>query len=42
EVSLSELTKLLDMPVGKSGLNHRLKKLSDIADRLRSGGENEV
>ena len=35
EVSLKELGELLDPPVGKSGVNHRLRKLGEIADRLR-------
>ncbi|MEE1115185.1 MAG: DNA-binding protein WhiA [Eubacterium sp.] len=33
--TLQELGKLLDPPVGKSGVNHRLRKLSEIADQLR-------
>lgn len=35
EASLKELGELLCPPVGKSGVNHRLKKLCDIADGLR-------
>ena len=35
EASLIELGKLLDPPVGKSGVNHRLRKLSELADRIR-------
>ncbi|MCD8300273.1 MAG: DNA-binding protein WhiA [Clostridiales bacterium] len=35
EESLKELGDYLDPPVGKSGVNHRLKKLSAIADSLR-------
>jgi len=38
EASLSELGKLLSTPVGKSGVNHRLRKLSAIADELREQG----
>ena len=34
--SLIELTKLLGSPIGKSGMNHRLKKLSLIAEELRA------
>lgn len=37
ELSLSELAALGDPPIGKSGLNHRLEKISSIADELRSG-----
>lgn len=35
EASLKELGEMLCPPVGKSGVNHRLKKLCDIADGLR-------
>ena len=33
--SLAELGRLLKSPVGKSGVNHRLRRLSEIADQLR-------
>ncbi len=36
DASLKELGSYLDPPVGKSGVNHRLRKLSEIADKLRS------
>ena len=36
EASLKELGEMLNPPVGKSGVNHRLKKLCDIAEQLRS------
>jgi hypothetical protein len=35
ELPLKELGELLDPPLGKSGVNHRLKKISKIADELR-------
>ena len=35
DATLKELGEYLDPPVGKSGVNHRLQKLSEIADRLR-------
>jgi len=35
DVSLIELGKMLSEPIGKSGVNHRLKKLSEIAEELR-------
>ncbi len=35
EASLKELGDMLCPPIGKSGVNHRLKKLSCIADGLR-------
>ena len=36
EASLKELGSLLDNPVGKSGVNHRLRKLSEMAEELRA------
>ena len=35
ESSLQELGGYLNPPVGKSGVNHRLRKLSEIADKIR-------
>ncbi|MDE6210017.1 MAG: DNA-binding protein WhiA [Lachnospiraceae bacterium] len=35
EASLKELGEMLPKPVGKSGVNHRLRKLSELADDLR-------
>lgn len=35
EVSLKELGEMLDPPIGKSGVNHRLRKLSEIAEKRR-------
>ncbi|WP_026652650.1 DNA-binding protein WhiA [Butyrivibrio proteoclasticus] len=35
DATLSELGQYLDPPVGKSGVNHRLRKLSEIADKIR-------
>ena len=35
DASLKELGEALDSPVGKSGVNHRLRKLSAIAEELR-------
>ena len=35
DVSLIELGKLLKEPIGKSGVNHRLKRISAIAEDLR-------
>lgn len=35
DVSLKDLGALMDPPLGKSGVNHRLRKLSVIADKLR-------
>ena len=35
EATLKELGELLEPPVGKSGVNHRLRKLSELADSLR-------
>lgn len=36
ELSLSELCGLFQKPISRSGLNHRLKKLSKLADELRT------
>ena len=36
DATLKELGDYLDPPVGKSGVNHRLRKLSELADRVRS------
>lgn len=35
EASLKELGSLLEKPLGKSGVNHRLNKISEIADKIR-------
>ena len=40
DVSLQELGAYLDPPVGKSGVNHRLRKLKEIAEGLRTEEEN--
>lgn len=39
EASLKELGTMLLPPIGKSGVNHRLRKLSMIADQLREHKE---
>lgn len=39
EASLKELGAMLLPPIGKSGVNHRLRKLSQIADQLRENKE---
>ncbi len=36
DVALKELGGYLDPAVGKSGVNHRLRRLSEIADGIRS------
>lgn len=36
DAPLKELGGYLSPPVGKSGVNHRLRKLSELADRIRS------
>ena len=36
DAPLKELGEYLDPPVGKSGVNHRLRKLSELADRIRT------
>ena len=42
EATLKELGELMDPPLGKSGVNHRLKKLSELADDLKSHKEEEL
>ena len=39
EATLKELGEMLDQVVGKSGVNHRLRKLSIIAEGLRENKE---
>lgn len=36
ELSLKELGELLDPPIGRSGVNHRLKRLQELANSLRT------
>ena len=36
DATLKELGQILSPSVGKSGMNHRLRKLSEMADRIRS------
>ena len=38
EAPLKDLGMYLDPPVGKSGINHRLRKLTAIADKIREEG----
>lgn len=38
DVSLQELCTYLERPISKSGLNHRFKKIAEIAEGLRSEG----
>lgn len=35
DISLGELGKLLKTPIGKSGVNHRLKKLEEVAEDIK-------
>ncbi|WP_099467078.1 DNA-binding protein WhiA [Konateibacter massiliensis] len=42
EATLKELGELLNPPVGKSGVNHRLRKLSNIAQDLREFHKEEI
>ena len=39
DASLKELGEMLVPPVGKSGVNHRLRKLSRLAEELRQNKE---
>lgn len=38
EVSLKELGELMEPPIGKSGINHRMRKLEELANELRAKG----
>ena len=38
EATLKELGEDLEPPVGKSGVNHRLRKLGEMAEKLREQG----
>lgn len=42
QASLKELGALLSTPVGKSGINHRLRKICSIANELRGVREEQV
>lgn len=37
ELSLKELGEKLQKPIGRSGVNHRLKNLSELAQQIRNG-----
>lgn len=39
DTPLKELGTYLDPPVGKSGVNHRLRRISEMADQLREQGK---
>jgi cell division protein WhiA len=39
EASLKELGQMLSEPIGKSGVNHRLRKISEFAQQLRDSRE---
>jgi len=41
EATLEQLGSMLDKPIGKSGVNHRLKKISEFAQELRSQRETQ-
>ena len=36
ELSLNELVQAMGNQISKSGINHRLKRIGEIADKLRS------
>ena len=42
EATLKELGEKMEPPLGKSGVNHRLKKLSELAEDLRSHKEEKL
>jgi DNA-binding protein WhiA len=37
DASLVELGKLMQSPLGKSGVNHRMRKIEEIAEKIRGG-----
>lgn len=37
DASLRELGKMLNPPLGKSGINHRFRRIEEIADRIKKG-----
>lgn len=39
DATLRELSEAIDPPVGRSGINHRLHRLSEMAERLKEGEE---
>ena len=45
DLSLKELGEMMDPPVGKSGVNHRLRRLMEIAEQIGQeygeGGKDE-
>ncbi len=43
EISLKELGEMVSTgPISKSGVNHRLRKLIDLADKIRNGEQIEL
>ena len=38
DIPLKELGGFFQPPIGKSGVNHRLRKLSELAEKARLGG----
>ena len=41
DLSLSQMGELLENPIGKSGVNHRMKKISEIAEEVRREENNK-
>jgi DNA-binding protein WhiA len=42
EASLKELGQMLNPPIGKSGVNHRLRKIEEIAEKLKKKNKGDV
>ena len=42
DMPLKDLGLLLDPPLGKSGVNHRLRKISEIADNIREDSKEDL
>ena len=38
-VSLQELGQMMNPPIGKSGANHRMRRLAEIAEKIKEDAE---
>ena len=41
DMSLKEIGDSLTVPISRSGVNHRLRKIAKIAEELRNGGDKD-
>ncbi len=42
EATIKELGEMMDPPLAKSAVNHRLRRLCEMARNLRDGGRNDA